>query len=189
MLKQGADINSTFLVLERNAFHMACAEGTLKLVKFLIQNGIDFKKRDYEEKTGFVFACERGRFNLVLFLLPYEFDLNFMNKNGETLVEYLIRDIRWKSKHRLKSYLGIILILMEHGAQVRPSSVTSDERLIPLIKHRIVKITIIKDKIFEIFTGRIAQVITDFAMLPITSSSLENLTRLISNPESSSSEE
>jgi hypothetical protein len=197
VLEKGADVNfipqSVHNPANWNLFHFACHQGSLKLVKFLIQNGIDLKKRDTYGYDGFKYACLCGNnIDLVLFLLPYGFDMNVVNQRGETLVEFLIlhgRDLipeQLQSKHCLKSYLRIILTLMEHGGQVRPSYVT--ERLITMINRRIVKITIIKDKIFESFTGRIAQVITDFAMLPITSSSLDNLTRLNSNPESSSSE-
>ena len=53
------------------------------------------------------------------------------------------------------------------------------EALIDGIQNRIIEITFMKETLFQKWTGRIAQAITDFAMDPVTNTSLQNLSQFL----------
>jgi len=70
-----------------------------------------------------------------------------------------------------------ILLLIESGAQLDENDVF--EELTSAKQNRIFEITFTKGKIFEKWTGRIAQAITDFTMDPFTNTSLQNLSQFL----------
>jgi len=75
-------------------------------------------------------------------------------------------------------FVPCILLLIEAGAELDENDGSFVE-LIPAIQNRIIEIAFIKKTIFENWTGRIAQAITDFAMEPFTNTSLQNLSRFL----------
>jgi len=75
-------------------------------------------------------------------------------------------------------YMPCILLLIEAGGEVTEEYVVFEE-LICAIQNRITEITFIKKTIDKKWTGRIAQLITDFTMEPFTDISLENLSNFL----------
>jgi len=76
---------------------------------------------------------------------------------------------------RYERFLPCLLLLIEAGAQLNENDVF--EELTSAIQNRIIEITFTKGIVFEKWTGRIAQAITDFTMDPFTSTSLQNLSQ------------
>jgi len=74
-------------------------------------------------------------------------------------------------------FMPCILFLIEAGAKFNQIDVFDE--LISAIQNRIIEITFMKKTIFETWTGRIAQAITDFTMDSFTRTSLNNLSQII----------
>jgi len=70
-----------------------------------------------------------------------------------------------------------VLLLIEAGAKLSKDEVF--EGLISTIQNRILDITFMKQIIFEKWTERIAQLITNFTMEPSTNTSLQNLSEFL----------
>jgi len=123
---------------------------------------------DNEGRTGFHLTCLNGHLNVVQFLLQNGFEgINELDVSGCTGLDILIHN-----RHRYDDGLLMpyILLLIEGGAQLNKNDVF--EELIVAIKNRIIEITFMKETIFEKWTGRIAQAITDFTMEPFTKTSV-----------------
>ena len=88
----------------------------------------------------------------------------------KTALEILIGN--QKSYADGNNFLPYILLLIEAGAELNANDVF--EELHFAIQNRIIEITLMKDTLFEKWTGRIAQAITDFTMDPFTNTSLQN---------------
>ena len=72
-------------------------------------------------------------------------------------------------------FIPCILLLIEAGAEL--DEIYVFEKLISAIQNRIIEITFMKEIIFEKWTGRIAQAITDYTMDSFTNTSLQNLSK------------
>jgi len=157
-------------------FHLACRNGRLNVVAFLLQNGFDMNIGNDIGETGFHRACHNGSFNVVQFLVQRGFEgINQLNVHGETGLTKLIRS-RWLFSQS-KPFIPCLLLLIESGAQVDENYLF--EELISAIQIRIMEITFMKQTIFEKWTGRIAQAITDFTISPVTNTSLQNLWQVL----------
>jgi len=153
-------------------FHLACAKGDLKVVQFLLlQQGFDMNVRDNNGKTGFYAACFCGQLNMVQFLIHHvserinELDVHY------TGLQCLIHKRHNHADDEL--LMPCILLLIEAGAALNENDVF--DKLISALQNRIIEIVFMKKIIFEKWTGRIAQVITDFTIHPFTNTSLQNL--------------
>merc|ERR1712034_76923 len=175
LVRQGFDMN----IRNNNGstgFHFACFNGKLNVVQFLVQQGFDINVRNNDGNTGFHYACFCGRLNVVQFLLQQGFDgINERDGNGVTRLEVLIKERYHLSNNEL--LMPCILLLIEAGAELRESYVF--EELPSAIQNRIIEITFMKEIIFEKWTGRIAQAITDFTMHSFTNTSLQNLSQFL----------
>jgi len=177
LLQLGFDMNTSDY-LGYTGFHFACIQGCLRVVKFLIQKGIDMNVRDGDGDTGFHDACLNGNVNVVQFLVQQGFEgINEVNSNGKSGLETLItcNDRYTLSNNEL--FMPCLLLLIEAGAQLNEHDLF--EELISAIKNRIIEITFMKQILFEKWTGRIAQAITDFTIDPFTNTSLQNLSQFL----------
>ena len=157
-------------------FHGACHYGNLNVVQFLVQQGFDMNVGDMNGTTGFHWACRFGNLNVVQFLLQQGFEgINEPDFTGDTGLELLVEQRRNLSNNEL--FMPCILLLIESGAQMNENDVFQD--LISAIQNRIIEITFMKEIIFEKWTGRIAQAITDYAIHPFTNTSLQNLSQIL----------
>jgi len=190
-------------------FHLACFNGKLNVVQFLLQKGFDMNVRGNGGETGFHWACDRGKLNVVHFLVEKGFDMNVVDNygdtgfhraclpgkinvvhfliqkgceginkpdfHGKTVLQFLIEKLDDLSNNEL--LMPCILLLIESGAQMSENDDFED--LIAAIENRIIEITFMKKTIFEKWTGRIAQAITDFALHPFTNTSLQNLSQIL----------
>jgi hypothetical protein len=125
--------------------------------------------------TGFHAACFKGQLNVIQFLLQKGFKgikkhVGFFNK---TALEMLIEVRPASDEH----FMPCLLLLIEAGAEL--TGKYAFKELIFAIQNRISEITLMKEIIFEKWTGRIAQVITDYSMGPFTNTSLENLSQFL----------
>jgi len=193
----------------RTGFHLACVCGNLNVVQFLVQQGFDMNIGDHTGSTGFHWACRKGNLNIIKFLLRQGVDLNLGDNVGETgfhdacyygkfnVVKFLIQHgykgindlgfdgtgLEMLINEQFKFYaddelfMPCILLLIEAGAQLTENYVF--EEIIFAIKKRVIEITLIKEAIFEKWTGRIAQIIADFTMEPFTNTSLQNLSQFL----------
>jgi len=154
----------------RTGFHFACLRGKLNVVQFLVRQGFDMNVGDNDGRTGFHWACLNGKLNVVQFLVRQEFDMNVGDNDGRSGLKMLIDS---GNEHVLPCALGLI----EAGATLNENDVF--EELISAIQNRFIEITFTEQTIFEKWTGRIAQAITDFTMDPFTNTSLQNLTQFL----------
>ncbi len=113
---------------------------------------------------------------MVQFLLQQGFEgINepvFDSNNG---LQQLIKNRRRLSNNEL--FMPCILLLIESGAQLNKHDLF--EELISAIQIRHIEITFMKQIIFEKWTGRIAQAITDYTIHPFTNTSLQNLSQIL----------
>jgi len=98
--------------------------------------------------------------------------MNVSDNDGATGLKTLIG--RYNLYER---FLPCILFLIEYGSHLDENCVS--EKLILAIQNRIFEITFMKETIFQKWTGRIAQAITDFTIDPFTNTSLQNLCQFL----------
>jgi len=175
LLQAGFNMNAVANV-GSTGFHVACRCGHLNIVQFLIQHGFDWNVVDNDGTTGFHGACSDGNLNVVQFLLQRGFkNINKVDSNGKTGLEWLIHQ-RYRINDN-ENLILCVLLLIEAGAEC--SKIDVFEELIIALQNRIIEITLIKEIIFEKWTGRIARVVTDFTMDSFTNTSLQNLSQLL----------
>jgi len=173
-LQQGFDMNMSN-IYGGTAFHGACLSGNLNIVQFLLQQGFDMNICNINGATGFHMACYRGNLNVVQFLLQQGFQ--DINKRFDSLSGLNMLINRPHDYPSQELFMPCILLLIEAGAELDENYVF--EELISAIQNRIIEITFIKKTIFQKWTGRIAQAITDFTMEPFTNTSLQNLSQFL----------
>jgi hypothetical protein len=177
LLQQGFDMNVADIG-GKTGFHYACAGGCLNVVRFLLQCGFDVNVADIGGKTGFHSACRYRSFNVVRFFVQQGFEgiheRDFLNMTGLEILVILRGqyDVRGD-----KCFIPCLLLLIEAGVKLDEYYVFG--KLLYAIQNRIIEITFMKQKIFEKWTGRIAQVITDFTMEPFINTSLHNLSQFL----------
>jgi hypothetical protein len=175
-----------------NGFQIACRNGNLNIVKFFVKN--DDQPKDINR--GFRNACIKGKFNIVKYLVEQGASVSFYrnalfyacHRQYVDIVQVLVQngwDVNLINTQKLKVLFEItqhttplcILILIEAGVNIERKDIPS--HVISIIENRILEITFTKNIIFEKFTERVAQLITEFIMLPITNTSLQNLSQII----------
>jgi hypothetical protein len=129
---------------------------------------------DNNGKTGFHLACLRGKLNIVRFLVRQGYDMNARDHRSKTGLDLIGQYNRSRTR---ESFLQCALFLIEAGGELNENDVF--EELISAKQNRIIEITFTEQTIFEKWTGRIAQAITDFTMDPFTSKSLQNLSQFL----------
>jgi len=160
----------------RTGFHLACFNEKLNVVEFLVEHGFDMNVADNAGNTGFHFACRYGSLNVVEFFLQQKFEgINDLCPYGETGLQILMDDLVCVRADEL--YMPCVLLLIEAGAEFDKNNIF--EELLCAIQNRIIEITSMKEIIFEKWTGRIAQEISDFTMDPFTNRSLQNLSQFL----------
>jgi len=173
LVQQGFDINLGDDD-ETTGFCEACSRGNLNVIRYLLHEGCDWNLRNDEGRTGFHEACSNSEYNMVQFLVQQGFKgINEVGLDGMTGLALLIQQ---QNRHRHANdefFMPCVLLLIEVGAELNENDVF--EELIPAIQNRIIEITFMKERLFEKWTGRIAQAITDFTMEPFTNASLQNL--------------
>jgi len=132
---------------------------------------------DNRGKTGFHAACLHGKLYVIqFFLLQYGFEgINALDVDGMNGLNLLIK-YRWDVGDN-ELFMPCILVLIEAGAELDENDVF--EGLISAIQNRVIEITFMKETLFQKWTGRIAQAITDFVMDPIKNTSLQNLSEFL----------
>jgi len=175
LLQEGFDMNVS-LGNRMTGFHLACGGGHLNVVQFLIQEGFDMNVSLRIGMTGFHFACHQGKLNVVQLLVQRGFEgINELGGNGKTGLTMLI-DARYTLSDN-DLFIPCLLLLIESGAQLNENDVFGE--LISAIQIRLIEITCMKQAIFENWSGRIAQAITDFTIDPVTNTSLHNLSQVL----------
>jgi ankyrin repeat protein len=177
LIQQGFDMNVDNY--EGNTgFHLACYNGYLNVVQFFIQQGFDMNVVGISGSygsVGFHLACVNENLNVIQFLIQQGFEGINERVGGLTGLKFLITKRQILSGDKL--FMPCILLLIEAGAQLDENDVF--EKLITSIQNRIIEITFMKETIFEKWTGRIAQAITDYTMAPFTKASLQNLSQFL----------
>merc|ERR1711925_37545 len=120
-------------------------------------------------------ACIDGILNVVEFLVQQGFGINHRDTDGDTGLRILINNRHYFCQKKL--FMPCILLLIEAGAELDESFVF--EELTSAIQNRIIEITFMKEKLFEKWTGRIAQAITDYTMHSFTNTNLQNLSQFL----------
>jgi len=178
LLQQGFDMN----VGDNNGgtgFHFACVCGNLNVVQFLLQQGFDMYAGDNLGSTGFIWACIAGNLNLIRYLLTHGFENINEFSIDRTALDILI-DKRCDYPDD-ELYMESLILLIESGAKLSEDNVF--EELISAIQNRIIEITFVKKIIFEKWTGRIAQSITNFTMDSFTNISSQNLSQFLDDQD------
>merc|ERR1712096_268187 len=180
LLQQGFDMN-----LGANngftGFHVACINGNLKVAEFLVQQGFDINTIDNHGCTGFIVASAAGNLNIIWFLLHHGFkNINGFSTGSDMTGLDILIDKRFDDFSNDELYIPCILLLIEAGGEVS-EEYDDFEKLNSAIQNRIFEITFIKKTIDKKWTGRIAQLITDFTMEPYTNKSLQNLSQFLNH--------
>jgi len=180
LAQQGFDMN----ICDKfgyTGFHYACRCGKLNVVQFLIQQGFDINLSRPDGTTGFHQACIYGKLNVVRFLVQLGGFEGINEPNyaygGMTGLQILIEHGDDYCLRDNEMLIPCLLLLIEAGAKLDKNDIF--EELIPAIGTRIIEIIFIRETIFENWTDRIAQVITDFTMHPIRNTSLQKLSKYV----------
>ena len=118
-LDKGIDVNSS----PRNdtPLFSAANGGHLEMVRFLEKRGADVYKIDTNWRgfNPFHIAVSEGHFDVVeYFVNEREVDIEVKSNSGETPLFIVLQSIRWSSSGKRDSYLAIIKLLLEKGADV-----------------------------------------------------------------------
>lgn len=152
----------------------------MNVVQLLIQYGIDINQVDTGGENGFHFACRQKNLHIIKYLQKQNVNLihqrNFDDKCG---LELLIKcSSEWETNIKL-----CLIFLVESGAELnrdnrsRRFNRRNRDEIVKAIEDRINELTFTKQELFRKFTGRVAQVITEFTTESCTNveSALENL--------------
>jgi len=164
-------------------FHVACFSGNSNVVQFHIQEGFDMNTCANDDWNGFHAACISGSLNVIRVLLKNGFeDINGFASDDMTGLDLLVEG-RNSDFFDEEFFIPCLLLLMEAGAELSETHISLEDcslaELISIIKNRILEISFMKEILFKKWTGRIAQLITDFTMEPCKKTSLQNLSKLL----------
>lgn len=84
MVKHGADIQANSGYEKGTALHRAAAGGCAKIVRFLIERGVDVNARDWEKRTPLHFAAAGGHVAAIRLLFENGADINAQDELGYT---------------------------------------------------------------------------------------------------------
>jgi ankyrin repeat protein len=92
LLEQGANINLTDNV-GRNALHFALqnSEVNIRIMKLLIDKGIDVETKDKFETTPLQFCCRGGHYDALIILLNHDFPAKIAKKKKRNLLHTIFR--------------------------------------------------------------------------------------------------
>jgi hypothetical protein len=181
LIQRGSDMN---LVQQHgwNGLHYACFHGNLNIVKFLVEKGIDINQTTSWGMTGFDISCDNNpNLEIMQYLFCEGYDINRPDDDGLTVLECLDSSIHsCLTEQKTNTFCLCILFLIEQGGRISDEQLgdfSSEVRL--AIKNRMIEITCMKDQIFERFTEPVAQIISDFTMLPITESTFQTILQIL----------
>jgi len=83
------DVNDAVTVDGMTALHFAAQNGSLDIIKFLVEHGADISAQDYEQSRSVIhFAAENGDIECIKYLTEHEADLLDRDVNGATAFHY-----------------------------------------------------------------------------------------------------
>ena len=86
------DVNDAATVDGLTALHYAAQNGSLDIIKFLVEHGADISAQDYEQSRSVIhFAAENGDIECIKYLTEHEADLLDKDANGATAFHYAVR--------------------------------------------------------------------------------------------------
>lgn len=112
-LSSGEDINKINYAYKYTPLHIACEEGNLLIVKFLVENGALLNTKDCLGNTPLHDAVKEGNLNIVRYLIKNKANLNVYNNSYNTPLHYACMT----SKHPFQ-IREIIKLLISCGANV-----------------------------------------------------------------------
>ncbi|OBT78610.1 hypothetical protein VF21_02347 [Pseudogymnoascus sp. 05NY08] len=92
MVKHGADVHISSGYEERTPLHQAAIGGCPKIIRFLIQKGVDVNARDWEERTPLHFAADKGHIAAIRLLFENGADINAQDELGYTPLHLMARN-------------------------------------------------------------------------------------------------
>ena len=115
LLENGADPNTYFSDLNKNAVHLAAQEGHAKAIEVLLdQTDIDIDAIDIQKYSALMRAARRGQHEAVRFLQERGADQTLLNYQGKTALDLAKIGLRGSVK-RLKSDYQRTVALLEGG--------------------------------------------------------------------------
>lgn len=84
LVKHGADVHVSSGYEDRTALYQAAIGGCAKIIRFLIQKGVDVNARDWEAKTPLHFAADNGHIAAIRLLFENGADINAQDELGYT---------------------------------------------------------------------------------------------------------
>jgi len=96
--------------------HSAAWHGHSSVVHFLIDNGADFKIKDFSEFTVLCTAVKSGSYETVQLLIQRGADVNSINSGGQTPLHFSVKGnyVNYELSNRLK----IVELLLNQGANI-----------------------------------------------------------------------
>ncbi|KFZ11721.1 hypothetical protein V501_04594 [Pseudogymnoascus sp. VKM F-4519 (FW-2642)] len=90
MVKHGADVHISSGYEARTALHQAAIGGRPKIIRFLIQKGVDVNARDWEGRTPLHFAADNGHIAAIRLLCENGADIDAQDELGYTPLHLLV---------------------------------------------------------------------------------------------------
>ena len=66
--------------------HLACKKGSLPIVQYLIEKGVDIEAKDIEELTPLHYACQNGHLPIVQYLMKKEPPIVSLEARSESMM-------------------------------------------------------------------------------------------------------
>ena len=131
-VKYGANLSSLNESIKNGEAYLfdACKSGDLKLVHFLLDNGVDVNIQDKKKKTPLIWACMKGFVDIVKLLLSYDADMYLEDREGFTALKASI----------FYDHLDVAKVLLENGALDKynknnlPQWVLDDSKILGLVE-------------------------------------------------------
>ena len=133
ILEQGIDVNIRSYMDGKTPLHVACSKlNNLETVKFLVQNGADYNRKDLYGETPLHMAMKCYVNEVILeYLLDLNADVNIQNVNGDTPLSAVLL-LTCVNNRKLKILVAHIAILIANKSKVCVKNLR-------MIEHNLVK--------------------------------------------------
>jgi len=117
LLDTGADINTRSKTTDYTPLHYACSKGDTKIVRLLIDRGVDVNACDKYSTTPLILAIENNNLEIVRLLLEHGADVNPYYKDSR--IPLITASIYGN--------LDIVQLLLDYGADVNARNTFTGE--------------------------------------------------------------
>ncbi|KAJ3447990.1 ankyrin repeat protein [Anaeramoeba flamelloides] len=107
LLNEECDLNCKTKYLGNSCLHIACKVGNKKIVKLLIEQGININEVNKKKESGLHIAIRENHWEIIEILLESNIDLTLVSKSGKLAIEIAISHQEKKIQEMVSKYSQI----------------------------------------------------------------------------------